>query len=159
VQSLFLGPRDPSASGWIWGAGPVFLLPTATNDALASKKWGLGPTAVALKQQGGWTYGVLANHIWSVAGDDARPDISATFLQPFGGYTFKTMTTLTATVESTYDWQTRQWTVPLNLVASQVLKIGEQPINVALGYRNYLDGPAGGPKWGLRFVVVLLFPK
>lgn len=52
LQSLFFSPVKPTASGWIWGAGPVFLLPTATDDLLGAEKWGLGPTAVALKQKG-----------------------------------------------------------------------------------------------------------
>jgi hypothetical protein len=48
VQSLFFSPKAPTASGWTWGAGPVFLIPTATDEILGSEKWGLGPTAVAL---------------------------------------------------------------------------------------------------------------
>ncbi|MFT5351559.1 MAG: hypothetical protein ACI9MF_002382, partial [Gammaproteobacteria bacterium] len=80
VQSVFLSPKQPTERGWIWGAGPVFLLPTATDDLTGGEKSGLGPTAVALKQIGPWTYGALANHIWSVAGEDDRQNISSTFL-------------------------------------------------------------------------------
>ena len=81
TQSLFFSPSQPTESGIIWGAGPAFLVPTATDQFLGSEKWGAGPTAVVLKQSGGWTVGILANHIWSFAGDDNRPDISSTFLQ------------------------------------------------------------------------------
>jgi len=87
VQSFFFSPKTPTASGWIWGVGPVFLLPTGSDRLLTADKWGAGPTAVALRQQGPWTYGALANHIWSFAGNDNRADISATFLQPFLSYT------------------------------------------------------------------------
>jgi hypothetical protein len=87
VQSLFFSPKAPTESGWIWGVGPVFLLPTGSDELLTTDKWGGGPTGVALKQQGPWTYGILANHIWSFAGDDARPDVNSTFLQPFVNYT------------------------------------------------------------------------
>jgi len=66
VQSLFFSPKAPTDSGWIWGAGPVLLLPTATDEVLGAEKWGIGPTAVVLKQQGPWTYGALANHIESL---------------------------------------------------------------------------------------------
>ena len=75
VQSVFFSPKAPTASGWIWGAGPVLLLPTATDDALGGERWGGGPTVVALKQSGSWTYGALANHIESFAGNDDRPAI------------------------------------------------------------------------------------
>jgi hypothetical protein len=157
TQSFFISPVKP-VDGWIVGAGPVFLYPTGAQ-ALGTEKWGAGPTAVVLKQESGWTYGILANHLWSFAGPSGRQDVNATFLQPFAGYTTKTYTTLTLNTESTYDWVNRQWTVPINLMLSQLLKIAGQPISLQAGYRYYADAPDGGPDWGLRFTVSLLFPK
>ena len=159
IQSFFLSPKAPTSGGWIWGAGPVLLYPSATENALGSEKWGAGPTAVMLKQDSGWTYGLLANHIWSFAGKDSRADVSATFLQPFVSYTTKTYTTFGLNTESTYDWKNSQWTVPINLTVSQLLKLGNQPISLQLGWRYYAEKPDGGPDWGLRFVVTFLFPK
>lgn len=159
VQSLFLSPAKPGASGWIWGAGPVLLLPTATDDRLGTEKFGIGPTAVALKQEGGWTYGALANHLWSVAGNGSRQDVSATFMNPFVSFTTKKQTTLSLSTESTYDWENSEWTVPLAVSASQLVKFGKQPVSFALGARYYADKPTGGPDWGLRFSVTFLFPK
>jgi hypothetical protein len=159
TQSFFLSPKAPGPGGIIWGLGPVVLYPTATDDLIGSEKWGLGPTAVLLKQTGGWTYGVLANQIWSVAGNSHRENISATFLQPFVTYTTKTHTTFGLNTESTYDWQNSQWTVPLNAFVSQVLKIGKQPISIQLGARYYADGPSGAPDWGLRLNFTLLYPE
>ena len=123
MQSLFL---SPSASDSIWGIGPVLLLPTATNDVLGTKKWGAGPTAVVLKQTGPWTYGMLANHIWSFAGDSDRGDVNATFLQPFLSYTTKQAWTYSLNTGSTRNWEAYEdeWTVPLNVQATKVLKIG-----------------------------------
>lgn len=63
TQSLFFSPKNPGPSGIVWGVGPVFLAPTATDDLLGGGKWGAGPTAVVLKQHGGWTFGALGNHI------------------------------------------------------------------------------------------------
>ena len=104
VQSLFFSPKTPTAGGLIWGVGPVFLLPTATDDLLGAGKWGVGPTGVVLTQRGPWTIGGLANHIWSVAGDDARPDVNRTFLQPFVTYTTADAWSFTLQTESAYDW-------------------------------------------------------
>lgn len=159
VQSFFLSPTRPTQSGWIWGAGPAFLLPTASDDLLGAKKWGAGPTAVVLKQESGWTYGALANHIWSFAGESARADVSATYLQPFLSYTTKSSTTYTLNTESTYDWVGKQWTIPLNVMAQQLVKFGSQPVALTVGGRYYADKPDGGPTWGLRFAIILLFPK
>ena len=160
VQSVFLSPKAPSANGLIWGAGPVFLLPTGTDDLLTAKKWGAGPTAAVLKQQNGWTYGALANHIWSFAGDSARPDISTTFLQPFLSYTTPAAWTYAVNTESTYDWKNNQWSVPLNLFVSKVTKVGSQLMSVGGGVRYWAASPdSGAHGWGFRLVVTLLFPK
>jgi hypothetical protein len=83
VQSLFFSPGAPTEGGWIWGVGPVFLLPTESDDLLTVDQTGFGPTAVALRQTGPWTYGALFNYLEKIAGDDDHPDLSATFLQPF----------------------------------------------------------------------------
>jgi len=158
VQSFFLSPKDPW-NGWIIGFGPVFLYPTAAEDSLGSQRWGAGPTGVMLRQDSGFTYGLLFNHIWSFSGNDDRAKVSATFLQPFFGYSTKTFTTLMVNTESTYDTKTNEWTVPINVTLSQMLKIAGQPLTLQVGYRNYTDVPEGGPNWGLRFAITFLFPK
>jgi len=158
VQSLFFSPRKPTAGGLIWGAGPVFLIPSGT-DFISADKWGLGPTGVVLKQDGPYTYGALANHIWSVGGS-GQQDISNTFIQPFFSYTTKSATSFTIQTESTYDWKSEQWTVPIGMFVGQILKIGHQPIQISAGPRYYADSPPGGPHgWGFRAVVTFLFPK
>ena len=159
LQSFFLSPVKPTRGGWIWGAGPFLLLPTATETELGAEKWGAGPTVVVLKQQNGWTFGALANHVWSFAGDSARDEVSATYLQPFVSYTTKKAMTFTLNTESTYDWHNKQWTVPLNVMVQQLLKVGKQPVALTVGGRYYADKPEGGPEWGLRLAVILLFPK
>jgi hypothetical protein len=159
TQSFFFSPKVPTASGWIWGAGPAFLYPTASNDAVGGEKWGAGPTVVVLKQEKGWTYGLLANHLSSFAGNDERNEISATFIQPFLSFTTKTYTTFTLNTESTYDWKAEQWTVPVNVQVSQLMRLGKLPVSFAAGVRSYAERPDGGPDWGLRFQVQLLFPK
>ena len=160
VQSVFFSPKQPTESGWIWGAGPVLLLPTATDDLLGAEKWGLGPTAVALKQDGPWTYGALANHLWSVGGDDKRQDVSATFVQPFLSYTTKEAVTYALNTESTYDWKSEHWSVPINATVTKVTKIGGQLISVGGGLRYWADSTEAGPEGlGARLVFTLLFPK
>lgn len=113
-----------------------------------------------LKQEGQWTYGALANHIWSVAGENGRSNISSTFLQPFVSYTTHDAWTFGFNTESTYDWKAEQWSVPLNLTATKLLKVGHQAMSVGGGVRYWADSPQGGPHdWSLRLVVTLLFPK
>jgi hypothetical protein len=158
VQSFFFSPKEP-VGGWIVAAGPVALWPTGTDPELRSEKLGFGPTALALRQDNGWTYGALVNHIWSVAGSDDRPDVNATFLQPFLSYTWPSATTVTLNTESTYDWTGEQWTVPVNVTLSQVVKVGEQPVQLFVGGRYYAETPFDGQEWGIRFGFTLLFPR
>lgn len=160
VQSLFFSPKALTASGWTWGVGPALLLPTATDDLLGAKKWGGGPTAVALRQtKTGWTYGALTNHIWSFAGDDDRADISATYLQPFLSKALGQGRTVSASLESTYDWKGQQWTVPINIGYSKVSRIGKQLVSYQGGVRYYLEAPDSGAEWGVRFTFTLLYPR
>ena len=157
TQSFFISPKEP-IGGWIVGAGPVFYYPFATDPALGAGQWGAGPTFVVLQQKKGWTYGMLANHIWSFTGWTDQT-VNATYLQPFLSYSTKTYTTFTVNTESTYNWQAGEATVPLNFTVTQLLKIGKQPISFQLGYRYYAQRPVNGPDWGLRFAITLLFPK
>lgn len=159
TQSLFFSPKAPGKSGIIWGAGPVFLIPTATSDATGTSQFGTGATLVALRQSGGLTYGILANHIWSVTGNDKHPEINNTYIQPFISYATKQGTSFTLNSESTYNWTADQWTVPMNLVVSQLLKLGGQRVQVFGGLRYYFDSPSGGPDWGFRYGVTFLWPR
>jgi hypothetical protein len=160
VQSLFFSPKAPTASGWIWGAGPAFLIPTATDEVLGSEKWGIGPTGVVLRQSGSWTYGALANHIESFAGTSRRADVSATFIQPFLTYITPTQTTFGLNTESTYDWETNKWSTPINFNVFQLLRFGNQLVQIGGGLRYWVTAPdSGAEDWGLRLTFVLLFPK
>ena len=160
LQSFFFSPKAPGERGWIWGAGPVALLPTGSEDALSNEKWGAGPTAVGLKQVGPWTYGALVNHVWSFAGEDDRDDVNATFIQPFLTYITKTKTTFALNTETTYDWEAEEWSVPINCNVLQLLKIGPQIIQVGVGARYWADGPENAADdWGFRTQLTFLFPK
>ncbi len=160
TTSFFFSPKEPTAGGLVWGAGPVLLLPTATDDALGTEKWGIGPTGVALKQAGPWTVGILAAHVWSFAGNDDRSDISSTTLQPFLSYTTKTHTTVGVYTESAYDWKGEQWQVPLIVQAGQLFKLGPQILQFAIAGKYWAESSDNGPEgWGLRLQLTLLYPK
>ena len=160
LQSLFFSPKALTQGGWTWGVGPVLLAPTATEDLLGGEKWAAGPTAVALRQTlSGWTYGALANHIWSFAGDDARADINSTFLQLFLAKGLGEGRTFSFNMESTYDWESAQWTLPIVVGYSKVSRIGKQLVSYQGGVRYYIDAPEGGAEWGLRFTLTFLYPR
>ncbi|AJY46369.1 hypothetical protein [Martelella endophytica] len=160
LMSLFLSPVNPGVNGLIWGAGPVFLFPTATDDLLGSEKWGAGPTGVVAFENGPWTTGLLANHVWSFAGADDRTRISTTMTQPFVSYNTKSAWTFSLTSEAEYDWVADDWIVPIDFTVGKLVMAGKQPVSLSLGARYWATAPDNGPEgWGLRAVVSFVFPK
>ena len=83
----YLSPS--AASKLIWGVGPVFQFPSATDGKkLGTQKWSAGPGAVALTMPGKWVIGGLINNLWSFAGDSDREDVNLMTVQPFVNYNF-----------------------------------------------------------------------
>jgi len=159
IVSAFFSPAVPK-KGVVWGAGPCFLVPTATNDFLATKKFGLGPTAVILKQARGWTVGALINQIWSVAGDKGRPDVNQLFFQPFVGYNWKSGAGLVVNSEMTQNWNGNTFTAFVNPVVNAITKLGKQIVQLQVGPRIQVAAPeANRADFGIRASVVLVFPK
>lgn len=161
TQSLFFSPKQPAAGGLIWGVGPVIGIPTATDDLLGSDQWTLGPTVVVLTMHGKFTFGALASHSWSVGGSASDPDIDLSFLQPFVSYVTPTAWSFSLNTEATYNWETSDWGVPLNLMVSKTARLGQkQMASIGGGVRYWLEPTDTGPEdWGLRFVLTLLYPK
>jgi len=142
LQSFFFSPKMPTASGWIWGAGPALSLPTG-DDGLTSNKFSAGPTAVALKQVNGWTYGMLWNHLWPISGDADARQVNTDFFLPFLLFINKGYTTFCINTESSCNWKTEDWTVPVNLTVAQLLTIGKRPVSLLVRYRKYAGSPPG----------------
>jgi hypothetical protein len=155
VMSFWFSPKD-SANGITWGLGPVFNIPTSGDRALGVGEWGGGITGVFLKQKGSWTFGGLANHIWSFESSA----MNVTYIQPFLSYTTPNAWTYTVNSESSYDWNSDQWTAPVNLMIAKLVSIGGQKVSLQAGAKYYLDSPASGPDdWGFRLAATFVFPK
>jgi hypothetical protein len=146
-----------SRNGFTWGIGPVVRVPTKTD--VSSDTWAVGPTGIALRQTGPWTYGALVNHVWDLESDPETPT-SATFMQPFVAYTTESAWTYTIQSESTYDWENEQWSVPVNASISKLAIIGKMPVNFQAGLGYWLDAPRAGPEdWRARLQVQFVLPK
>ena len=157
AQSIFFSPKAVK-NGMVWGIGPILLLPTATNDFLGADKFGIGPNAVVLKLNGQWTYGALANHVWSVAGSGSN-DINASFFQPFMTYATKTGSSFTLASENTQSWDNSIFGGFVGAYYSQVTKIGKQMVQIGGGPKAYYGNNPFNPDFGIRLNMILLFPK
>ena len=114
-----------------WGVGPVFLLPTATDDKLGADKWGAGAPAVVLAMPGKWVVGSLFSNIWSVGGS-GKQDINLFTWQYFINYNLPDSWYLTTAPIITANWEVdsdNRGTVPFGGGVGKIFKIGKQPVN------------------------------
>lgn len=158
--SLFLSPAKSGAL--IWGIGPIFQFPTATDDALGSDKWSAGPTAAALTIRGPWVAGALVNHLWSFAGDDDRADVNQTLIQPIVNYNLPGGWFLSSVPYITANWEKDgddRWTVPIGIGVGKVHRFGTQPVSLQLTPYYNVVRPDDAAEWTLQFRINLLFPK
>jgi hypothetical protein len=160
-QAIFFTPRKPSR--FLWGAGPIFLLPTATDKRLGADKWGAGPAAVGLTIRGPWVFGALAQNIWSFAGDSKRDDVNRFLLQYFVNYNLPGGWYLTSSPVVTANWKADsgdKWTIPFGGGVGKLLRLGKLPVNASIqAYYNAEKPDNLGPDWTLRFQMQFLFPK
>lgn len=160
-QSLFLGPTKPGSL--IWGAGAVFLLPTATDGRLGTKKWSAGPAVVGLTMRGPWVLGALLQNVWSFAGDGDRADVNLMTLQYFINYNLPDGWYLTSSPINTANWEAdsgNRWTIPLGGGVGRLFRIGKLPVNAqAQAFYNVEKPDNLGPDWTLRLQVQILLPK
>ena len=165
---------SPAKSGeLIWGVGPTFTLPTATDKLLGDGKFSLGPAAVALTIQGHWVYGVLINNQWSVAGWTSG-HVNEMLMQPFINYNLPDHWYLVSAPIITANWAAAKagdvWTAPLGDGIGKLFRLGEilplegheiakLPINTQIQAFGNIARPDDGAKWQLRFQFQFLFPK
>lgn len=160
------GFGDVLASAWYsrttetnltWGVGPVVRFPTFTD--VSSDTWAAGATAIAVQQTGPWTVGALANHLWDLEDDPDTPT-NATFAQPFVAYSTENAWTFSLQSETTYDWETEDWSVPVNASVGKLAMIGGTPVNIIGGAGYWLESPDAGPEgWRFRLQVQFVLPK
>jgi hypothetical protein len=65
-------------------------------------------------------------------------------------------------LEASANWNAdggEQWTVPIHLMGSKVVRVGPQMASITAGFGWFVAEPTDGPSSRLRAVVTLLFPK
>ncbi len=159
TQSLFLSPTHPGKL--IWGVGPVFTVPSASDPILGTGRVLFGPTAVFLTTPGHWVLGVLLNNQWSVGGNSLRPAVNTGLAQPFINYNMEHGWYLTTSPIITVNWLAaagEQWTVPVGGGFGRVFRVGDQPVNASIAAYYNAIRPTGTSDWQLRTSIALLFP-
>jgi hypothetical protein len=164
VFTAFLSPANPGH--WIWGAGPVFQLPTNSSRELGNKNWGLGPSFVVLHLEHGdpWVYGFLVNNIWSLTSNQQGGSYNNGLIQPFVNYNFKEHEGLylTSAPILTVDWKangSQRWLVPIGGGIGKIFHLGKLPVNTNVAAYYNVARPDFQANWQIRATVQLMFPK
>jgi hypothetical protein len=157
--SFFFVPlRDSNVT---WGAGPTFLLPTATDTQTGTGKWGVGPAGIVAVNSPPWVFGGLLSQVWSFAGDGDRADVSQLTLQPYVNYNLPNGWYLTSAPLITANWNVsgEKWTLPIGGGFGRVFNLGSQPVNASAQVYWNAIAPEGAGDITLRFSLSLLFAR
>ncbi len=159
-EQIFFTPAK--AGKLIWGFGPIFSFPTATNPALETGQFALGPNFVVLRMTGAWVLGGLANQLWRIAGSTTSTEINTFLVQPIINYNLKRGWAISTAPAITANWSApsgEEWTVPIGLGVSKITMVGKQPMNVVLQYYYNVERPTGAGADLVRMQFTLMYPK
>lgn len=169
VFSLAAPDRD---DGFIWGAGPTMLLPTASEDVLGAEKWAAGPAALAVRLGNSfgdpgslesWNIGVLAQQWWDFAGDGDRDDFNQMDIQYFINYKVNATQLIGMTPNIRIDWEqsgSDRFTVPVGLGTIGLFRWGKFPVRYGVEVQYYVNQPDDfGPEWNLKMFLAPIAPN
>lgn len=150
----------PAKGNLTWGPGVVVEIPTG-GEKRGSQKWSFGPSVVALAQPGPWTLGILANNVWSVAGNSERNSVNKGLINLFlvrqlgGGLYVNSAPIITV------NWKApsgQRWVVPLGAGIGKLFRLGKLPVNAQVGAYYNIVKPDIGPDWQVRLQVQIILP-
>jgi len=155
--TAFLSPKEPAFGSLIWGAGPIFNIPTASDDRLGADLWGMGLSAVALTIQGPIVAGAIISNTWSLEGED----FSRFLLQYFVNYNLADGWYIVSSPIMTADWEADDdaWTIPVGGGFGKVQKFGKLPVNFSVQAFYNAEKTKFGGDWSTRLQVQFLFPR
>lgn len=148
---------SPKGTDVVWGIGPSVYFPCGTPLQLTARKWAIGPNIIAMKSEGRLILGALLFHIWSVSGDNARPDFSYSYFQPVSLYNFNGGWGIGLSAEISNEWKKKITNGSLIFQGSKMINISGQLVNFVLGPKMYF-GNFNRPDFGIRASVNLLYP-
>ena len=148
-----IGYGVSSKSGFIWALGMVGTLPTATDEDVGGKQLRLGPEFLLAKFEKWGIYGIFPSHQWNVTGWSDE-SFSTTQFQPVLTFILGDGWTAGSSPIGFYNWESSDWTIPINLNVSKTVALGKTPWKFALEANYYVEQPdAFGPQWMFGFSV------
>lgn len=151
------GVTEPT--GFIWALGMVGTLPTATSSSVAGKQVRLGPEFVVAQATDWGIVALFPSHQWDVTGWGGG-DFNTSQLQavvkvlPGGGWSIGSSPILQ------HNWETQEWTIPLNLTLGKTVVMGKTPVKLELDANYYVSSPSAfGPEWMIGINITPVVPN
>ncbi len=161
-------PKLPDGSSFVWGIGPSFRFPTATEDQFGSEKWSVGPSNILLRLPppgGRWTLGLFHHHHFSFAGEGDRQNVRESEFQPI--YWYKLTDDGSWNVGGYpmihVNWQANsgnRLTLPLEIGISRTLFLGPMPVRFIGSFNYSVVRPDDyGQRFMFKFAIVPVLPR
>lgn len=145
LMDIFLFPGKQVS----FGAGPIVVLPTATDEALGAGKWQLGAAGVAVAPQSWGIIGGLATYQASVAGQSEREDVSLLTFEPIVNYNLPHGFYLRSSAIWNFDLERGDYYIPAGFGIGKVIQLNEKTTMNAFIEPQYtvFSHGSGNPVW------------
>jgi hypothetical protein len=156
----------PPTGSWILGAGPAFLLPTATNDAFGRGQWGIGPAVVAGYRTHSATFGAFAQYYIGIGSSgDREPGVQdASYMNLLYFFSLNLPSAWQIAFDPTITYDARaasgdQWNVPVGLSVAKTTLVGKLPVKFQFGVEySVVSQDAYGEQARLVLEVIPVIP-
>jgi hypothetical protein len=147
---------------FVFGFGPTLMVPTATYRTLGTGKFSMGPMALAFFLSRKWIIGAVAQHWWSVAGDDNRDHVNLTDIQYVVRYRITPATNIGCGPNIRINWMADakdKVSFPIGIGGDTLIKLGRLPVRVGAEFHWYPVKPeTAGPRYNLRLLFIPVVP-
>ena len=157
---VFTAFYTPPTDGAMWGVGPVLEFPTGGSER-GSQKWSAGISGVVVASPDNWTIGLVANNVWSYAGNSERESVNKGMFQYFVVYQLGNGWYLNSAPIINVDWNAdsgQRWKVPFGAGGGKLMRWGKLPVNIQTQAYYFVASPDFGPEWQWRVQVQFLLP-
>ena len=166
IQLPLLVNLPESISGkWLFGAGQVSIIPSATSDVLGSDQWAMGPAVVLGYKTKKAVGGIFPNYLWKIgsAGQGAdTPDINQGTLLYFFNYMLPNAWQVGTNPTITYNHEAdsgNKWNVPVGGYVGKTIKFGKLPVNIKVGAEySVVSEDDFGKRHSFRFLITPVIP-
>lgn len=159
ITSL-LSPKKISNSTF-WGLGSIIQLPSSSERALGSGKWGAGPAGVLGYFGQKVVAGILVSNTWTFGGSNYTKQENKLYGQVFFNYNFPKGWYAVSSPTITGNWRAsgQKFIVPVGGGIGKVIKIGGLPINLQFQAFYNAIAPDEAGDYSARFQIQFLFPE